>query len=64
MNTILLPDPDGPSAQVSTKAGELQLTIDQHKNIGGYRGDGTVVCRHHGTFITFKGSEFGKRDGL
>jgi len=24
MNTILQPDPDGPSAQVSTKAGELQ----------------------------------------
>jgi hypothetical protein len=24
MNTILPPDPDGPSAQVSTKAGELQ----------------------------------------
>ena len=28
INTILPPDPDGPSAQVSTKAGELQ-TIKQ-----------------------------------
>jgi hypothetical protein len=26
MNTILQPDPDGPSAQVSTKAGELHVT--------------------------------------
>lgn len=46
------------------KVADRVLTIDQHKNIGGYKGDGTVVCRHHGTFMSFKGSEFGKRDGL
>jgi hypothetical protein len=43
---------------------ERVLTNDQHKNLAGYRGDGTVLCRHHGTEMTFKGSEFGKRDGL
>jgi hypothetical protein len=37
MNTILLPGPDGPSAQVSTKAGELHTSSVAHReeNVAG-----------------------------
>jgi hypothetical protein len=34
MNTILPPDPDGPSAQVSTKAGELHYADFDYAQIG------------------------------
>lgn len=48
----------------TNRASEKVLTLDEHKNISGFRGDGTALCRHHGKQMTLVGSEFASRAGL